>query len=85
MHQIKYQKAALKGLRKMPKPMAMKFRVGFESIVSGDVNHLDIKALSGRDGFRLRIGQYRGIFEILNSELVVSVLNVGPRGDIYKK
>lgn len=69
----------------MPRFMATKFREQFQSIADGEVEHLDIKKLTGRDGFRLRIGKYRAIFEWLSGDLVVHVLNVGPRGEIYKK
>ena len=85
VQKIVYQKAALKGLKKVPIAMATKFRQQFRSIADGNVEHLDIKKLTGREGFRLRIGKYRAIFEIFDGDLVVHVLNVGTRGDIYKK
>nr|WP_143341446.1 type II toxin-antitoxin system RelE/ParE family toxin [Crenothrix polyspora] len=32
----------------------------------------------------LRIGQYRAIYRILDQQLVIEVLTVGSRGDVYK-
>ena len=46
-------------------------------------NH-NIKKLTGREGYRLRIGSYRGIYEIAEGKVRVIVLNIGSRGDIYK-
>ena len=41
------------------------------------------KKLVGRDGYRIRIGNYRVIYEIFDSELLIDVIAVGHRKDIY--
>ena len=41
------------------------------------------KKLKGRDGYRIRSGDYRIIYEILNEELIVTVIAIGHRKDIY--
>lgn len=46
----------------------------------------DIKPLKGQeDSWRMRVGKWRVIFEVIESEVVISVISFGPRGDIYKK
>ena len=48
--------------------------------------NFDIKLLKGFDNiFRLRIGRLRVIFEIRKTELLIYVIAIGNRGDIYKK
>jgi mRNA interferase RelE/StbE len=42
------------------------------------------KKLKGRDGFRIRVGNYRIIYDIFDTELVVDVIALGHRKDIYK-
>ncbi len=42
------------------------------------------KKLRGRAGWRVRQGNYRIIYEIEDSQLIVTVLEVGDRKDIYK-
>ena len=42
----------------------------------------DIKPLSGKDGYRMRVGQYRLIFDITDNNIIV--YEIGPRGQIYK-
>ena len=42
----------------------------------------DIKSLSGRDGYRLRVGDYRILFDIFDNEIAVH--DIGLRGQIYK-
>ena len=42
----------------------------------------DIKSLTGRDGYRLRVGNYRVLFDIIDNE--IAVYEIGLRGQIYK-
>jgi mRNA interferase RelE/StbE len=42
------------------------------------------KRLSGRDRYRLRRGPYRIIYSIQDDVLVVCVVNVGHRKDVYQ-
>ena len=48
-------------------------------------NPLPPKALKlkGRDGYRIRVGKYRIIYSFDGTELVIIVLDIGPRRDIY--
>ena len=41
----------------------------------------DIVSLSGRDGFRLRVGKYRLLFDIAEDKIIVH--DIGLRGQIY--
>ncbi|MDA0840318.1 MAG: type II toxin-antitoxin system RelE/ParE family toxin [Planctomycetota bacterium] len=40
--------------------------------------------LTGREGWRLRVGNYRVIYEIDDSNHVATVLHVGHRRDVYR-
>lgn len=42
------------------------------------------KKLVAREGCRIRVGNYRVIYEINDSSKTVTVLHVGPRRDIYR-
>lgn len=44
--------------------------------------HGDVKALKGRDEFRLRVGKWR-IFFLLEAQDVVRVLGIDNRGEAY--
>ena len=46
----------------------------------------DVKKLSGHDEyFRLRVGDYRIIYTIDNGKYIILVINIGNRGEIYKR
>ena len=40
--------------------------------------------LSGEEKYRLRQGDYRILYEIIDTELVVTVVKVGNRRDVYR-
>ena len=42
------------------------------------------KKLKGRDGWRIRQGDFRVIYEIHDDQLIIIVLEVGNRRDIYR-
>jgi mRNA interferase RelE/StbE len=44
----------------------------------------DVKKLKGRPAWRIRIGDYRVIYEIHDRELHILVITIGHRRDIYR-
>ena len=45
---------------------------------------VDVKKLKGRDAWRIRVGDYRVIYEIHDRELQILVITVGHRRNIYR-
>jgi mRNA interferase RelE/StbE len=43
-----------------------------------------VKELSGRNGWRIRIGDYRILYEISDERLSILVMDVGHRREIYR-
>ena len=85
MYSIKFKKSALKALRKIPRPIAQKIMSELESIARDPESYNgDWKHLKGRPYWRLRQGGYRAICSIDDGQLVLLVLKVGARGDVYK-
>ena len=44
----------------------------------------DVKKLKGREAWRIRVGDYRVIYEIHDRELQILIITVGHRRDIYR-
>ena len=85
MYKVSYRKAALKCLRKMPKNRANVILCAFERIAKKDMKRLDItKFKQLDDAFRLRVGDYRAIYTVTEKELIIEVITIGSRGDVYK-
>ena len=48
-------------------------------------NTLDIQKLQGRDNrYRLRVGKYRILYEIIENQILIYAYDVDSRGGIYK-
>lgn len=52
--------------------------------LANDPRPAGCKKLSGRSAWRIRIGAYRVIYEIHDNRLVVLVVTIGNRGDVYR-
>ena len=42
------------------------------------------RKLSGRDGWRIRVGDYRVVYGIDDQERIVTITHVGHRRDVYR-
>lgn len=78
MFQIVYSKKAVKFLKKQDKPT----RIRLIDAISKLPLDGDIKKLQGTDGYRLRVGDYRVLFDV--NGVIVDIINIGNRGQIYK-
>lgn len=81
MKQVTYTRAALKVLRRMPANTA-ELIVAKVDQYAADPEALanNIKALKGRTGIRMRVGDWR---VIMDDGVVLAVLDIGPRGGVY--
>lgn len=80
-YRIDFDKRAVKFIAKQPKPQRERI---FKAIYKlPDIG--DIKAMQGyQNTFRLRVGDYRILYTVDNDVLVIRVIEIGNRGDIYK-
>jgi mRNA interferase RelE/StbE len=85
-YSIEFYKDALKYLQKLEKPNRIRILQHLEILSANPFNpELDIKRMKGtQEDFRLRVGSFRIIYTIENDRLIILVLKIGPRGDIYK-
>ena len=82
MKQVVYLKQARKALASMPVNTARLIVSKIEQYAS-DAESLanNVVRLQGREGFRLRVGDWRVIFR--DDGAVLAIQNVGPRGGVY--
>ena len=82
MKPISYSRSALKTLRKMPRDTAERIMGKVDQYAADPASQANnVKALQGRDGIRLRVGDWR---VIMRDGEVLAVLEIGPRGSIYE-
>ena len=85
MYEILFTKQAYKALRRIPRSLAQRIRGKIELLaVDPYAPNPNVRKLTGRPGYRLRVGDWRIIYEIRTDELIILVLKIAPRGEVYK-
>ena len=80
---------AQRDMLKIPRPDALRILHRLAELQramnAGDTAAFDIKALQGHSSrWRLRVGDYRVVYTIENGQLIVWVMAVGNRRDVYR-
>ena len=44
----------------------------------------NVTKLQNRPGYRLRVGDWRVIYDVQEGEMIILLLKVGSRGDVYR-
>jgi mRNA interferase RelE/StbE len=82
MKQVSYTKAAVRSLRRMPTNTATLMCSKIEAYAQDPASQANnVKSLKGREGIRLRVGDWRVIMDDQGN--VLAVLDIGPCGGIY--
>ena len=78
MFQISYSKKAIKFLKHQDIPSQKRLIAAISRLpLEGD-----IKKLQGIDGYRLRVGNFRVLFNV--NGIIIDIIDIGNRGQIYK-
>ena len=86
MYKLKYRRQARNYLARLPlKIKSVIVNNLHELAANPDSSSLDIDVLKGREGFRLKVRQYRVIYTRQDDRLIIEVVKIRPRGDIYKR
>ncbi|MFH1823290.1 MAG: type II toxin-antitoxin system RelE/ParE family toxin [archaeon] len=79
---IEWAKKGLESLNVLEKEVSKKIVKKINELKE-NFRYFNIKRLEGSDLFRIRVGDYRVIFEIWNN--IIYILKVGHRKNIYKR
>ena len=86
MYQLKYRRQARNYLARLPIKIKSKIVDKLHEIKENPNDpNLDVDKIKGKSGYRLRVGQYRIIYTRHNNQLIIEVVKIRPRGDIYKR
>jgi mRNA interferase RelE/StbE len=85
MYAIEFSKQAHKALMGMQRDMAQAILTRLHALAADPyASNLDVRKLQGREGYRLRVGDWRVLYQIEGKRLVIAVLAIKPRGGAYK-
>ncbi len=82
MYEVAYSRKALVDLKRIPANEARRIRAKIADYAMDPASLTQhVKKLKGREGFRLRVGKWRVIFDVDGA--VLEIIEVGARGSIY--
>lgn len=83
MYELLYKKKAIKALAKINNPYYTTIIEAIDNLAENP-RPLGYKKLTGRSCYRIRVGTYRIIYDIFENNLIIEIVNIGVRGDIYE-
>ena len=83
-YRIELRPAALRSLRKLDPHVRRRIQ-GAIALLAEDPRPPNARKLKGRDAFRVRTGSYRVIYTIEDDKLLIVVVTLGHRRDVYER
>ena len=84
LYKIEIKESALKSLGKLPARQQLRIRQNIDALANNPYppGH---RKLKGEDhSYRIRVGDYRVIYDVFEKTVVVLVLRIGHRKDVYR-
>lgn len=77
---------AARELAKLPRAIARRIAMAIDGL-AGDPRPAGVRKLAGGTGdqWRIRVGDYRVLYEIRDAELVVTVVKLAHRRQVYRR
>ena len=83
-YKVSIKRSAVKEIEAIPQKKKRQRIIRRIGQLANDPRPPGSKKLSGHDKYRLRQGSYRIVYSIVDSELIVVVVKVGHRKDVYR-
>lgn len=82
-YEIRFKKSVAKDLRGIPNTDLKRILERIDGLAADPRGEGCIK-LSGKERYRVRQGDYRIVYEINDAEIIVLIVRVGHRSDVYR-
>ena len=83
-YRIELRPAAVRALRNLDPPVRRRLQ-GAIALLAKDPRPPAARALQGRPGLRVRIGDYRILYTVADDVLLVVIVTVGHRREVYDR
>lgn len=83
MYKVRIEKTVIKSLEKINEPYYSKIKLAILKLAFNP-HPQGYKQLKGRNGFRIRVSDYRILYNVFEDILSIDVIDLGHRKDIYK-
>lgn len=68
----------------MPRNTALTIGKKIRELADNPHSMKNVKKLTNHPGYRLRVGDWRIIYTVIDNELLIHVINMNTRGEVYK-
>ena len=83
-YELRWKRSALRELRRLPQATVSKLVALAESLTTNPYPN-GCRKLSGTEHtYRVRAGDYRLVYQVINGQLVVEIVKVGHRKEVYR-
>ena len=82
-YSIRYSVRATKELKKLDQETVLNILKVIERIRIRPYSY--VQKIVGTEYYRLKVGQYRVILDIINQDLIILIIRIGHRRNVYKK
>ena len=82
-YSVKWRPKVLDELEKLPKVVSKRIVRKIDSITEAPLHFLE--KLVGDPGYKLRVGDYRVIIDVIENEKILAIRVVGHRRNVYEK
>lgn len=84
-YRVEFTAAAARQVRKLPRPARDRVLDAVEDLGEDPRPHGAKKLVGERTAWRIRIGDYRVLYDVFDSELTVSVVRAAHRREVYDR
>jgi mRNA interferase RelE/StbE len=81
---IELSHEAAKALLRMPRDQALRIRGKLDGLARDPYAAPNVKKLTAHPGFRLRVGDWRVIYLVDRDRIVIQVIRIASRGEVYR-
>lgn len=83
-YKIEWKRTAIKELKKLPKEAISKILAAVENLSSNPLPNRTTKLVGSQQSFRIRIGDYRVVYNIFSKTLIIEIVRIKHRRNIYR-
>jgi mRNA interferase RelE/StbE len=83
-YEIRFKPTAAKELARLPREVQRRIAPAIEGLAANARPH-GAEKLTGADAWRVRVGDYRIVYAVEDLVLLILVLHIGNRREVYKR
>jgi mRNA interferase RelE/StbE len=84
-YEVRLKPSAERELRKLPRQIQLRVARRLDGLTSDPRPHGCEKLAGLDDLYRIRVGEYRIVYQVSDQVLLILVVTIGHRGDVYRR